>query len=490
MQSRQSGLALLALLLVTSALVALLFLSAYRPTNYSHQQATRTEAALANAKAALIDYAVTYAENHPSQPLAGLLPCPDEGPSTWTGPEREGIANSTCGIQSVSRLGRLPFTTLGIAPLRDGAQECLWYAVSGTYKNSPIVSGLFNWDVPGLLRVIVPTQSNSSTPLTPGAGSDVVAVVFAPGPAIDQNRFTSRIRHPDQPDAPQCGGNYVSANYLEVHTAIGATNQATSPVPGAISTFFGSPTPPTLSGSNPRFNDNVAFVTRKELWDAIERSQGFRKRLNSLMQTVATCLVHYPSHPTMPPIAGDRRLPWAVNVIQSPPHRYTDSNNFGYADQSGHLMGRVPIILSASNTDTLRSAAPSDLPATCPAAVWSAEQALQWRHWKDHFFVAIANDFRPLGVVPHTRCTANEQCLHVNTEGPFAAVLLFAGRALNGQTRDGASRGDVANYLEGNNRTSAPNTMGNATFESRANVDATFNDRVICVRPDLSFAEC
>ena len=34
-------------------------------------------------------------------------------------------------------MGRLPWKTLGLDALKAGPGECLWYAVSGTYKNSP-----------------------------------------------------------------------------------------------------------------------------------------------------------------------------------------------------------------------------------------------------------------------------------------------------------------------------------------------------------------
>jgi hypothetical protein len=33
-------------------------------------------------------------------------------------------------------MGRLPRKTPGLDALKDGSGECLWYAVSGTYKNS------------------------------------------------------------------------------------------------------------------------------------------------------------------------------------------------------------------------------------------------------------------------------------------------------------------------------------------------------------------
>jgi hypothetical protein len=55
------------------------------------------------------------------------------------------------------------------------------------------------------------------------------------------------------------------------------------------------------------------------------------------------------------------------------------------------------------------------------------------------------------------------------------AILLFAGRALNGSTRPSAN---LANYLEGQNSTPA-----DLIFEHRAGVPTAINDRVVVVAP-------
>src|SRR6185295_12058519 len=88
-----------------------------------------TEHALADAREALLAYAADRAINAIVGP--GYLPCPDL--------DNDGWAESTCGSLSGDggqdeRLGRLPWKTLGIADLRDGDGERLWYAVSTKYK--------------------------------------------------------------------------------------------------------------------------------------------------------------------------------------------------------------------------------------------------------------------------------------------------------------------------------------------------------------------
>ncbi len=86
------------------------------------------------------------------------LPCPDTGPP-------EGVAAMTC---SGTVRGRVPWRTLGLPPLRDGAGECLWYERSAAGA-----------------RVIAP-------------GSTVAGQTRAP------SGFT-----------PVCGGHYGVADYLE-----------------------------------------------------------------------------------------------------------------------------------------------------------------------------------------------------------------------------------------------------------------------------------
>src|SRR5262245_14636820 len=88
-----------------------------------------TERALAEAREALIAYAADRPISREVGP--GYLPCPDLDGDGW--------AEATCGSQSgdtgqADRLGLLPWKTLGIADLRDGAGERLWYAVSSKHK--------------------------------------------------------------------------------------------------------------------------------------------------------------------------------------------------------------------------------------------------------------------------------------------------------------------------------------------------------------------
>ena len=120
------------LLLATLALVAVIgFVLALSWASVNPDGARRraTESALAEAREALIAYATARAIDPAVGP--GYLPCPDLDNDGWAG--------ATCGSLSGElgqdeRLGRLPWKTLGIADLRDGDGERLWYAVSTKYK--------------------------------------------------------------------------------------------------------------------------------------------------------------------------------------------------------------------------------------------------------------------------------------------------------------------------------------------------------------------
>jgi len=144
-----------------------------------------TERALALAREALVAYAV----DRPIDPVVGpgYLPCPDLDGDGW--------AESTCGSLAgdsgqAQRLGLLPWKTLGIPEVRDGAGEPLWYAVATKYK------GLLNCaasracvDLTPVTAVGTITVRDAAGTIlhdgtladarAPGAGA--VAVVIAPG---------------------------------------------------------------------------------------------------------------------------------------------------------------------------------------------------------------------------------------------------------------------------------------------------------------------
>ncbi|HZZ94640.1 MAG TPA: hypothetical protein VFE23_18900 [Usitatibacter sp.] len=138
-----------------------------------------TERALAQAREALIAYAVDRPINAAVGP--GYLPCPDLDGDGW--------AESTCGsldgaTGQAARLGLLPWKTLGLPELRDATGERLWYAVSTKYK------GLLNCAeslpcvdmTPAQALGTITVRSSRGEVIHDGtAASGVAAVVIAPG---------------------------------------------------------------------------------------------------------------------------------------------------------------------------------------------------------------------------------------------------------------------------------------------------------------------
>ena len=173
-QSGLAGIALLAIL-VMGSLYGVLVAMNTATAELQRKRDEATAAALRGAKDALIAYAITYSDTHPDE-VIGYLPCPDNG-----GPQPEGQqAAGACGMARVSQLGRLPWKTLDVGPLRDSDGQCLWYAVSGTYKNNP-KANLMNWDTPGQFEVVGPDGVTLLAGTTPA--NRAVAVIFAPGAA-------------------------------------------------------------------------------------------------------------------------------------------------------------------------------------------------------------------------------------------------------------------------------------------------------------------
>ena len=128
----------------------------------------RTRRALARAKEVLLDYAFS----DPNRP--GELPCPDlDGDGRlMLGVDFRGGRDVPCA----SLRGWLPFRSLGVEELRDGAGERLWYAVSDIHHAGH--SAPLNSEVAGQLSV-------------DGAG-DVAAVIIAPGFPVDEGQARAR----------------------------------------------------------------------------------------------------------------------------------------------------------------------------------------------------------------------------------------------------------------------------------------------------------
>jgi len=176
---RQRGAAFLVLALMIGIAATALIVSAGTSSNEKTRAAEKTAKALATAHEALIAFAVSV----PDSARPGDLPCPATDYTT-------GIGSGPC-TTSASRLGYLPWKTLGLPDLRDGTGAPLLYAVSNGFKNNPR-TGTLNSDTSGEFSV---------------NGENAIAIVFAPGaPLGTQDRNA---------------GTFNRANFLELSNADG-----------------------------------------------------------------------------------------------------------------------------------------------------------------------------------------------------------------------------------------------------------------------------
>lgn len=513
---RQRGAALLLVLLLVLIAFSYGLLQRLSATDLSIDRSARTSAALAEAKQALITHALVYGEGHKTNATPagstvkddvtlppGSLPCPDKG-----GQSPEGSETVHCGDTFESVIGRLPWRSLGISPLRDGSGECLWYAVSGNYKANPSPHTL-NPDSLGQFRVL----DDSGNVLAGSTASNrAVAVIIAPGTPIDgQNRSPVA-------GTAECGGNFSAAAYLDAITLNGTTynNALPDTSPSGISTF--------VTGSREGFKDRIIYITREEIWGPIQRRRDFASALFdpaddgivtdddddgtsgqiALAQKIAAMLARYGKHNKY---SRNYSLPWPTKLAVSNFH----SNAF--FDENKIYAGRPPYRAGFSRiqTDNELLESCSGILPNCrllvtsragPVAWWKvAGKPLAddgaynhssfdgwWDKWKDHYFYVVSREFSPDTDDDDWEDDANpcddkeNDCVQVNGKY-FAAAVIFAGNALPTQTRATlAERLNHLNYLEGLNATafSDPSSNNQRTLTTS---DPTSNDRIVCIRP-------
>lgn len=244
----------LLMMLVFLGIFATVLVSALGKANRQIERDKITAAALAKAKEALIGYAATYRDTHAGK-VFGYLPCPDN--------DGDGSAGD-CGSKDVTLIGLLPWKTLGLPPLRDSSGECLWYAVSGRFKNSPKTDFL-NWDTAGQLIV---NDAGGAT-----LASGVAAVIFSPRGVIgSQNRTPV--------GTTECGGNTTVAAYLDGSDPLYA---GTVPAAGASSTLIVATVASITNGTN---NDQGLWITPTEIFDRIKRRSDFATDITNLLNDV------------------------------------------------------------------------------------------------------------------------------------------------------------------------------------------------------------
>lgn len=436
---KQRGAVLLAALLVLiigSSFLLLSRLNAAARQSYRDEQTAR---ALSEAKDALIGFALAYADTHLGQP-PGYLPCPD-----FDGNGRAEPDNNKCGTAGESVIGRLPWFTLKLPPLRDGAGECLWYAVSGNYKDKP--KKTLTSDTDG--QFVLETTGNVVAGANPV--NRVIAIIFSPGEIIGTK---ARTRRADK--RTECGSTdpsddaNKSTNYLD---SLGAVDNATGQKSGVVAGDPGStplPTdrpsvfvmaPQTRDASGAAlFNDVISAITPADFAPVYRRMERW------VADRVRKCLTAYATSPS-----NGNRYPW-VSVLNP-------SSRPSYQDTANARFGRLPdakLQRTRTSGGSMSDTWPLDPDYslyTCfddtvvgnqPDGSW-----WWWDKWKEMVFYAVSKEKGP-ALTPGRILT-----LSLNgTSVPADMVLLVAGRRLPllGQTRESdADKGNIAKYLEGDN---------------------------------------
>jgi len=429
----QRGAALLVFMLLM-VMGGLFYIFTGLPSDSTAARRTQqTQETLALAREALVGNALRYREQQTAQGqpgrMYGYLPLPDLGSTRNNNPgclpEGCEAANFAGNALGSTVIGRLPWRTLGIEPLRDSSGECLWYAVSGSHQREQRLSPM-NWDALGHLDVVVANGTAALASALASAHERPVAVIFSAGPALPgQNRAPA-----GGDDVARCGGNYDVANYLDPAAAaalggvtnyLAGTNKAYAVtdalVPKALTTrgrvfaSGGNFLADACPGGDCSLlaNDTGLALTGDALFGAVRKHAYFRTDINALLDRMVNCL-------------RDQAI--------------ASGTAARIADNACYDSTQVPLGY--------------------------------YEHYKEMVFLAKPS-------VPFT----------VNGDGSCAAALIFAGQRGAAQQRaTAAQKIDFSNYLEGANLAnfSAAGTVfsGPTTFE-RAPAQAPEQDIVRCV---------
>lgn len=525
---------MLVMLVILVMGITAVFVTSLSGTAISSKRIQTSAEALARAKEALIGFAISYGDTHPEDPLqprdtAGYLPCPDTNGSNGEG------SSNTCGTASANSIGRLPWRTLELTSIVDGQQNCLWYAVSGKYKNNPKYGGAMNWDTSAQLHVF----DSKGSELEAG---EVVAVIFSPGPPLPGNSDRSGTT------APTCGGNYTAAAYLDNdNDASHATSFNNADV--ATGKFIMPHDHRDANGNiTLSTNDQFVYITRQDLWTAAEKRIA-REAKQCLDTYAANAGGKYPlaasvslssapslfgrisdtpnrSKPNIDDLEMMRRFESLIPVLltfrnnrtsqnfaaidtpaalaKSAAHTvreyYEDVPNYTLENAADDLKDAADTamdwiswpstssidnvlndIYSASATFSSNLPVDSGMPGSWPASCTLFSSERWMNHWKNLTFYQLADGYKPGSSAPSCggSCLSIEGSGHTASgSGSYRAVIIGAGKMLNA-SRDSSV---VNDYLEPDNL--LPKNDVSKPYKTYRTTDVAhqnINDLVLCL---------
>ena len=540
----QQGIGLIVFFLTVLAAGAVFLLNTINNDNSRVSSENETTKALAQAKSALLSHAVNYylmaATTSPFNSFAGhhaLLPCPET-----TSPGGEGTSAGSCGTMHTNSLGRFPWRTLDIPPLKDASGECLWYAVSGGFYNNPR-SPMTNEDTPGMFQVF-----NEQANLEKGNSPEnrIAALVIAPGkPLSGQNRRAADVVNNITVPCKVLRTNVNSTDYLDVflginNAVVNSTDQ------NKIDRFINS----NGINPNPALNDRIITITANEIFAEIQKnSVQYANKFEQLGVALGQCLIEYAESVAAPtgscldncyldcesdlnlcqmnntgpgqsdcrppwaqcrqtcrkvtcatpgggkkpkkgPPGGTTRplLPWPAAINLGTDYRVHNSYIDLDAAAEGHF-GRLPNL--TTNSQAALGVGDPDIFTNCSI---NNEMLTLWQNWKDHWFYVVGSDFSP-SAVGTTLPVPCDNCPEDSVGSKHAAILIFAGTRTANQLRRSViidpatipanSKAVLSNYLEGSNSTNYPDNTGNQNGPYGLN---NINDRLFCINQDFTVA--
>ncbi len=492
-KKKQDGIALLVLVIAIALTLSTYYFSSISVVEIEINNQKKTQIVLNKAKQALLDYAVAHWGSAAERGKLGKLPCPDYKDDALV----EGVQDSSCGNAYANAIGYLPWRTLGMDIPKDGAGNCLIYAVSPAYKTTPPAA--LNPDSYGQLHTV-----DAAGNIIQGANPEdrLVAIIIAPG-----NALPGQVRNND-PDTI-CGADYSNiAAYLDSDTN---TNNA------AINTGvdynideFVHRYPGSEQAASP-LNDRLITISYEEFWAALEStitSPAFDARMENLTEALARCFAAYGSD-------NDDHLP-----MPAPLDLAEYRNSFDY-DSSGvftaGFAGRLPYDISLANAELLPNAniisnevfkntaycdaielittgTADNINFSNDSGGDSGEYYDLWSNWKDHFFYAVSKAHNP-DEDPVKSCSGN--CVRVTgsvVNKEYAAIVFFSGhkRSVPTQRRysppfDVDDKALVVNYLEEGRDANFTDDDGNKLY---APVTGASNDIMFCINTDMSVENC
>ena len=208
--NKQQGVALLLIMMIVIVTGSSLVLATANYQNQRQVEQIDTLQDMYYAKEALIAYALQHNANYPGQG-PGRLPCPDT--------DNDGDAEASCNETVGQYLGRLPeFAVLpsgsryNFSNTNPGIDQQFWYAVTPAFHMTGTAAGL-NTTTNPFFTIDGVGDSDGD------AYNDVVAVIFAPGEAVN-----GQIRVSNDADDYLEGDNQDGVNFIRNDPAIASEN--------------------------------------------------------------------------------------------------------------------------------------------------------------------------------------------------------------------------------------------------------------------------